>query len=84
MTRAGLSRAITREAPVKANNDTTAAATIISGSRDTSKLVRNNASRVARPATCCAIIAAAANIAAPSATLSGPAGFMGVDTATAN
>ena len=40
--------------------ESTAEAAIIDGRVVTSKLVRNNASRVAFPATCCAIIAAEA------------------------
>lgn len=63
-TRAGGRRESAAEKPSTASAETPAATIITNGRRDTSNVERNSASRVARPATCCAMSAPAATIAA--------------------
>ena len=68
-TRAGDRRESAAEKPSTASAETRAEAIIMSGSEETRKVERKSASRVALPATCCAISAPAASVAAAAARL---------------
>ena len=68
---AGERRERAAENPSTARAETTAAAIITRGREETWKVERKSVSRVARPATCCAMSAPAASMAATTA-LRGP------------
>jgi hypothetical protein len=66
-TRAGERRARAAEKPSTASAETTAAAIMTRGRDETWNVERKSASRTARPATCCAMSAPAASMAATTA-----------------
>src|SRR5829696_2947670 len=68
-TLAGVNVRIAREAMATPTSESPAPSNTIIGNIETRKLERNSASRVARPATCCAIITPEAIVAAVAAVV---------------